>query len=234
MNPITCVQAEALFIDYLDGKAGERVDFEAHLASCTSCKELIEDMRLAMRSVDSLADLEPPPALVARILEQTTGHAPAGVPEWRHRLTGWWDWTRSSIIRPVLEPRFAIGMAMTIISFSMLAGLAGFDVRRIKLSDLSPVNIVRSVDRGVHLAGASASKAFNDLRVVYEIQTQIQVLREQRSEAQPEKPAAPAPKPEDKPNGNKQDDKKPLSSVPPAGKASRTGERFRWSEEAAD
>jgi hypothetical protein len=182
MNPITCTQAETLLTDYLDATLPEAqaLVMDAHLASCEACGTLVADMRLAMRYAETMQDLEPPSELISRIIEETTGQAPAGVPEWRHRLAGWRDWIRLTIVRPILEPRFAMGMAMTVISFSMLGHFLGLDVRQVKLSDLQPVNIVHNVKNGVYTAGGKASKYYHNLRVVYEIQTQLQEMRDNR------------------------------------------------------
>jgi hypothetical protein len=184
MRLITCSQAEPLFADYLDGKVSntDRLAMDAHLATCADCGGLAEDMRLAMRYMQASVEVEPPAELVSRILAQTTGLAPAGVPQWRHRLAGTWDsfkllWVRP-VVRPMLDPRFAMGLAMTVISCSMLLNLAGVDVRKVKLSDLQPVNLVHSAEHGVHNAGSWATKHYNNLRVVYEIQSQLQALRE--------------------------------------------------------
>jgi hypothetical protein len=136
-----------------------------------------------MRYAAAVNEVEPPAELISRIIEQTTGQAPDGVPEWRHRLAGWRDWTRLTILRPILEPRFAMGMAMSVISFSMVAHFLGVNVRQVKLTDLEPVNIVHNVKNGVYTAGGKVSKYYNNLRVVYEIQTQLQELRDNREPA---------------------------------------------------
>ena len=222
MNPITCTQAETLLTDYLDSTLPEAqaVVMDAHMASCEACGELVADMRLALRYAATIQDVEPPSELISRIIEQTTGQAPAGVPEWRHRLAGWRDWIRLTIVRPMLEPRFAIGMAMTIISFSMVGHFLGLDVRQVKLSDLEPVNIVHNVKNGVYTAGGKVSKYYNNLRVVYEIQTQLQEMRDNR-EPDPAPVAVPV----------KQDEKKKQPPVKPNDSSFR---RVEQSTEEAD
>jgi hypothetical protein len=200
MNPITCTQAETLLTDYLDNTLAEpqALMMDAHMASCEACGALVDDMRLAMRYAAATKEVEPPAELISRIIEQTTGQAPAGVPEWRYRLAGWWDWTRLTILCPMLEPRFAMGMAMTVISFSMVGHFLGLDVRQVKLSDLEPVNIVHNVKNGVYVAGGKVSKYYYNLRVVYEIQTQLQEMRDSRAEA-PEPTPAPVKQQETQP-----------------------------------
>lgn len=176
---LTCAQTEPLFTEYLDGLLSptNSLAMDAHLASCPACRAMAEDMRLAMRFTRDAGAVEPPPELIARILEQTTGQKLSGVAAFRLRFADWWSRTMRPVLRPVLEPRFALGMAMTVISCSMLLGLAGVDVRRIKMSDLAPVNLVYNAHRGVALAGAHVVKYYENLRVVYEIQTQLQEMR---------------------------------------------------------
>ncbi len=180
MKAIYCNQVETLLCDYLDGllSAAEVAVLEEHVAGCSTCALTVADMRLAMRYAQEAGAVDVPVHLISRILEQTTGQAPAGVPAWRHRLIGWWDGNVSPVVRSVLEPRFALGMAMTVISFSMVLSTAGFDVQRLEWSDLQPGNLKHNVTRRVALAGAWATRNYENLRVVYEIQTQLQVWRD--------------------------------------------------------
>jgi hypothetical protein len=198
MKAIYCNQVETLLCDYLDGllSAAEVTVLEAHVTGCTACASMVADMRLAMRYAQEAGAMDVPVELISRILEQTTGQAPAGVPEWRHRLTGWWDRNVSPVMRSVLEPRFALGMAMTVISCSMVMSAAGFDVRRLEWADLQPDNLRTNVTRRVALAGANVTKYYENLRVVYEIQTQLQVWRDESTDTA-KQPDAQSPKDQD-------------------------------------
>jgi hypothetical protein len=192
MKAIYCNQVEALLCDYLDGLllAGEATVLEAHVAGCSACASMVADMRLAMRYAQEAGAVDVPVHLISRILDQTTGQAPAGVPQWRHRLTGWWDRTVSPVVRSVLEPRFALGMAMTVISCSMVLSAAGFDVRSLEWSDLQPNHLRTSMTRRVALAGANVTKYYENLRVVYEIQTQLQAWRDDTADTNPKPDAS--------------------------------------------
>ncbi len=74
------------------------------------------------------------------------------------------------LAQSIWQPRFAMGMAMTMLSFGMLLRMAG--VRQ--WADLNPVNVysvvedrvTRWVDRGV--------KNYQSLKLVYEIQSRYQ------------------------------------------------------------
>jgi hypothetical protein len=175
MNPISCAHAEPLLTEYIEGAlpASDLRRLEEHLASCPSCTSAIEDMRLAFRWTQGAEDLPIPANLVARILEQTTKPSESALARWWHQLVGW--------AGPVLEPRFAMGSAMAVISLSLLLKFAGFDVRTVQAADLRPSNLLYSLDSKVHLAGSHVAKYYRDLRVVYEIQSQLQALREDDS-----------------------------------------------------
>ena len=114
---MNCAEAEILICDLVDGTLapGPRAELERHLAACSACAELARDSAAAVAFMERAADVEPPPALVTRILfdppwANARARSSAGL---RNRLR--------MLLQPVLQPRFAMGMAMTILSFAMLA-----------------------------------------------------------------------------------------------------------------
>ena len=86
MNAISCVQLESLLTEYFDDALTppEIAAIEEHLATCQACGAMVEDTRLALRYTRNIAELEAPPQLVARIIEQTTGAAGAFLSRVRH------------------------------------------------------------------------------------------------------------------------------------------------------
>src|SRR5262249_1545511 len=131
---MTCADYEVLICDYVDGTLGpaERAALERHLAECPACAELARDSRAAVAFMEKAADVEPPPELITRILFD----APwiKGKPKSRAR-----SWL-NALMAPILTPRYAMGMAMTILSFSMLARFVT-PVRQLQLSDLRPAAV---------------------------------------------------------------------------------------------
>lgn len=189
-GPGGCLDVEALFAEYVEGTLAqnERARLETHLAHCTVCAGSLEDMRAALYACHLAPEVAPPPRLLARILEETTGKL-----TWKQRLRVW--------ARPVLEPRLALGLAMALISFSIIFRATGADLKQMSMADLRPSRLYQALDRQAHLAGASAVKYYRDLRIVYEIQTQLQAIREnsappegkqepQRQKQQPPQPPA--------------------------------------------
>jgi len=115
--------------------------------------------------------VEPPAELLTRILHIIPGNNAAGKrPWWRRR------W-----IEPILQPRYAMGMAMTVLSFSMLARFAGLEPRQLKPSDLDPVKIWLAVDDRAHRAWDRTVKYYENLKLVIEVQSRLKEWTEQDS-----------------------------------------------------
>ena len=115
---MTCAELEILLCDYIDGTlaAGDKELLENHLRTCEACAEFASDAGAAVAFVSKAAVIEPPRELVNRVLFQIPGRQQA-------KSSGL-GWLRGKFA-PILQPRFAMGMAMTILSFSMLAQFAG-------------------------------------------------------------------------------------------------------------
>jgi hypothetical protein len=82
----------------------------------------------------------------------------------------------------VLQPRFAMGMAMTILSLSMLARFAGINVRQLSVADLDPVKVWHSVDERVYRGYKRVAKFYEGLRFVYEIRSRLAELAVEEDE----------------------------------------------------
>ncbi|MEP6537368.1 MAG: hypothetical protein ABJF23_18685, partial [Bryobacteraceae bacterium] len=63
------------------------------------------------------------------------------------------------------------GMAMTILSFSMVARFAGIEPRQLKAADLSPEKIWAAADDRVHRSWQRALQYYESIRLVYEVQS---------------------------------------------------------------
>ena len=86
-----------------------------------------------------------------------------------------------------------MGMAMTVMSFAMLERCTGVRVQRIQASDLNPIRIWSGVeDRAVRVKDR-AVKYYENLKWVYEIETQLRSIEAQQdaqSSAAPAKRSA--------------------------------------------
>lgn len=173
---MTCAEFEILLCDYLDGTLDvpARRDVEEHQAQCASCAEFARDVSGAKAFMERVAEVEPPPELLTRITFEIPAGGGVKKPGLRSWLAGW--------LQPLLQPKFAMGMAMTILSFSMLGRLAGIEVRQLKPQDLHPANVWTAVDNRVHRTWERAVKYYENLRLVYEVQTRLQEWTGQEEE----------------------------------------------------
>src|SRR5262249_47407899 len=156
--------------DYQDGALAqaERRELEEHASGCKLCAVLMADATAVRQFVEIVEPVEAPPELVTGILYRTQGlrsrvWAAAG---------GWRAW-----FRPLLQPRFAMSMAMTILSVSMLYRVAGVQIRQLEVADLSPVKIWRTVDDTVNRAWNRSVKFYQNIRFIYEIMDQWRALQ---------------------------------------------------------
>jgi anti-sigma factor RsiW len=187
-----CANLEALLCDYLDGTlpAGQRTEVERHLAHCAACAELARDASAAVAFMESAAAVEPPPELITRIL-----YALPAAREARRLPTPGLGGFLGRLFRPMLQPRFAMGLALTVLSFSMLGKFAGISLRQLTPADLNPVKLWQALDDRAHRAWDRSVKFYESLRLVYEIQTRWRDLTgpeqgEPRASAPEEPPAA--------------------------------------------
>jgi hypothetical protein len=172
---MTCSEFDILLCDFIDGTldAGRTEAFRAHRDSCAACGELARDAAGAVEFIARAEEVSIPPAVLTRIAFDIPSGKSAG--------SGIWGWI-SGRLRPVLQPRFAMGMAMTILSFSMLGRFAGIEVRQLKPSDLNPVNVWAAADDRLHRAWERGVKYYESLRVVYEVQSKLKEWNEQEEE----------------------------------------------------
>lgn len=153
MSRITCTEFEILLADYLDGTLARepKANVEEHQSECVSCAELASDAAGALGFIERASIVDPPPALVNRILfEVTNGKSRAVIkPSWMERLLG----RRAGFL---LQPRFAMGMAMAVLSLAMVG----------RFWSAAESTVERSWDRAV--------KGYQSLELVYQVQTQLE------------------------------------------------------------
>jgi hypothetical protein len=193
--------------DAVDGTLteAERRAFDKHLAGCTACaEELAEAQRgAAWMAMLKGHTPEPPAALLQRILAETTGavqaSAPAptfaATPVYEEPLPVWAPRTEAHTgIQPSgflafrrklaglfsfenagagFQPRLAMTAAMAFFSIALTLNMTG-----VRLSDLR-AGILRpsSLRRTVADASASATRSFQNLRVVYQVESRVNDLR---------------------------------------------------------
>ncbi|HOW86344.1 MAG TPA: zf-HC2 domain-containing protein [Candidatus Aminicenantes bacterium] len=120
---MTCERIEELLSAYLEGELApaERAEVEGHLAACPACAEFAGLMREALAAAASFPEVEPSPALVARLYE-IPDRARARKSPARTVL----EW----LTRPSLQPVYAAATAFLVILTFVLFHPEGRDVRK--------------------------------------------------------------------------------------------------------
>jgi len=175
---MTCAEMEILICDYVDGTLGPGAEttVRQHLADCRNCAEMARDAAAAVGFMERAADVEPPPELMTRLLfEAPWAHA-------RTAAAGPRDWFRR-ILHPVLQPRFAMGMAMTILSFAMLARFVA-PARQLRAADLAPAKVWASIEDRAYRSWERSVKFYESIKFVYQIQTKLHDWQQQQEEEQ--------------------------------------------------
>ena len=183
---MNCADIELLICEYVDGALGadDKAAVEAHLAQCPECAELAEESAAAVKFMGRAAAVEPPPQLITRILFDAPWRqngSTSGARRWLDRFLG-----------PVLQPRIVMGMAMTVLSFSVLFT----SMKPFKPTDFEPTKVWAQFEDRASRAWARTVKYYDNLKVVYQIQTMLHEWQQEDEEAQRQK-AAPAALPDE-------------------------------------
>lgn len=181
---MNCADAEILLADYVDRtlESARTSELEAHLAGCAGCRQLAGDITGAVEFMERAAEVEAPPELVNRLLfEVTSGPSRAAIkPSLGRRLFGalLGGWA-GKLLDPILQPRVAMGMAMTVLSLGML--LRVDSVRQFTSEGPAAMwtaaedRVTRWWDRGI--------KYYQSLQIVFEIESLYQEWADQQDAA---------------------------------------------------
>lgn len=172
---MNCAQAEILICDYATLSSADRFDLERHLGECQACAELARDTADALSFIERASDVEPPPELITRILFD----APWGKEKQGSKLRHW----MRTILSPVLQPKLAMGIAMTMMTLSFLWRYAV--PRQLQPSDLQPAKVWNALEDRAMYAWGRTVKFYDNLKFVYQIQATLRDLQQQEEEQQP-------------------------------------------------
>jgi hypothetical protein len=179
---MNCAEFESILADYIDGTLGsaQSAALEQHASSCASCGEFMADVKGAVSFLNRAGEVAVPPALVTRIAYQVPvgrNRHPSEKQSWFSRMAAKW-------LTPLLQPRLAMGMAMTVLSFAMLERCTGIRVQHIQPADLNPVRVWAGVEDRALRVKDRAVNYYENLRFVYEVETRLRDLQEQREASQ--------------------------------------------------
>jgi anti-sigma factor RsiW len=176
---MNCGEFESILADYVDGTLGatERATVELHAAECANCREFMAEVTSVAALMERVEDVEPPAELITRIAYQT----PQGRVRHEADTPGFWAELKAKWLEPLLQPRLAMGMAMTVLSFSMLAKCTGVpQVQHFSAADLSPGHVVETLEDRVLRTKDRLVKNYENLRVVYEIESRLNEMEKQQ------------------------------------------------------
>jgi len=165
---MTCADLEILLCDYMDGTlpAGQRTALEGHLAACGSCAQFARDIAGVTAFIETVPAADPPRELVTRILDS--------IPARRQRQSERESWWRSLWNGWVLQPRLAMGVAMTILSISMFASLGRFETKQLSAAALDPARVWQSLDDSTYKVWDRTVKYYDNNPLVMDIQSRWQ------------------------------------------------------------
>ena len=221
----------------------DQAKFDGHLVGCGSCSQMLADAQRGAAWLEMLRTPRPEPsaALLDRILAQTSGQtstssgAASGQITLLSPISGGVQVTGNEALAAVrktnvlpfrtrvaiafqgkglgqsmLQPRLAMTAAMAFFSVGLTLNLTGVHLNELRTSDLKPVNLRRSF----YQANAHVVRYYDNLRVVYELESRVRDLQRTNDN---EPSAAPAAKivneaPKAKPDKPDKPDKMSLPS----------------------
>jgi Putative zinc-finger len=175
---MNCAEIEILICDYVDGMlpAAQKAELELHFTGCQACAELAKDSAAAVAFMETAADVEPAPELITRILfDPPWSKEKTRSKSFAKRVAGWFSL--------VLQPKFAMGAAMTILSFSLLSQMA--PVRNLRPSDFEPAKVWNGLTDRISRVKDRTQMFIESLKFVYQIQTTLHEWQQQNTEQQP-------------------------------------------------
>jgi hypothetical protein len=197
---MNCEMCDIMLPEAVDGTLTpvEQKAFDRHMAGCTRCsQELAEAKRgAAWLSMLKSKAPEPPAGMLERILAETSGKAvqveaaPVWIPEARVQPVrtfaqgGWssrWAATRMKLSEvfsidnasTMFQPRMAMTAAMAFFSLALTMNMMGVRLSDVRASNFTPSGLRRTVAD----TGASASRSFMNMRVVYQMESRVSELR---------------------------------------------------------
>jgi hypothetical protein len=191
-NGMQCNEFEAVLFDALDQKltGGKLERFRAHARACTKCGPMFSEVEAGQHWLKSLTEVEPPANLVNDILAATSGiqsyRLQSGVPAQQQtslgeRIREWADSLLAPVWSTARQPRFAMSFGMAFFSLSVALSVAG-----VKPSDLKQVDLSRTgLRRTYYTTSARVMKYYENMRLVYEIQSKVQEIKKVARPAEP-------------------------------------------------
>ena len=185
-NGMQCTEFDALLSEALDQSlTGQKLEsFQAHARVCSVCGPLFAEAEAGKHWLNSLDEVEAPANLVHNILVATTGQehvrakglSRASV-SWKETLTEW----IAPFLGVVRQPRFVMSFGMAFFSLSAALSVAGVKVSDLRQLDLRPT----AVKRTYYETTGRVVKYYENIRLVYEIESRVRELKKVAVPAEP-------------------------------------------------
>lgn len=208
-NGMQCSRFEALLSDALDGLLSEETSriFHAHAEGCAACGPILAEAQQGMRWLRTLEEVPPPANFVHNILTATSGVEATKQPG---RLVGfqpgWADRLAKAfrgLLAGAIRPRFATSFSMAFFSLSLTLTLAGVKLKDLTQIDWHPSSLSKAAVLQYTQVENKVVRYYNNMRLVYEIQSRVGELRKNSgTEQKNEKPAPEQPRPDKKKKDN--------------------------------
>jgi hypothetical protein len=213
---LRCDEWENLLADALDGtlSAADQAAFTRHQNECALCAQMFKETDQGKAWMQYLTvEPEVPADLLGKILARTsetagTGVQPGVAVPGRTLPARPWRRVLLPAVRQVMEPRLMMTAAMAFFSIALTLNLTGIKLTQLRVEDLQPSRLRASLTRTFYSTNEQVTKYYENLRVVYEMESRVRELR--RATA-----AEPAPTPRETPKPPARDGNgSPSSRVP--------------------
>jgi len=190
---LRCDEWESLLADAMDGilSAPDQAAFDRHQAECVLCAQMLKETRQGRAWMEYLAvEPEVPAGLLNKILARTSQGSQTGTAAPAVSLPARPAWHRIILpaVRQVLEPRLLMTAAMAFFSIALTLNLTGIKLTQLRASDFEPSRLKATLTRQFYSTNAQVTKYYENLRLVYEMESRVRELR-RTTEPEP----APAP-----------------------------------------
>jgi hypothetical protein len=203
-GPLPCEEWEALLVDALDGTlaAENTAVFTAHGTDCPMCAEMLAQAKQGREWMKFLQEEPPAPVdLVSKILGRTSGAAlpqlalaggaqPVALPV-----------SHFAMRRTFRDSRMLMTAAMAFFSIALTLNLIGVRLDTLRMADLKPANLQMNIARQFYGARKQMVSYYENLRLVYEVESKMRELRQDADTEQKPQP----PKDEKQPSSPQSD-----------------------------
>ncbi len=171
-----CSEFDLLLTDAIDGQlTGEQLmRFEQHKSSCSACSAMFADVSAGLNWLNEVQEVEPPRNLVHNILVATSGVTARATATSDAHVKQTFGERFRGIVWPVFAPmfttRFAMSAAMAFFAVTLSLNMANVKLSQLDLS-------AKGITRTYYATEARAVKYYENIRLVYEIESRYKELR---------------------------------------------------------